>query len=216
VGSILKADGGVLQYQAPDIPTTAEISVISPIAVGVVGKAKVTIIRPTMVTLGIVPASVSLYPLQSCQLSATVDGSFLKDVDWSAEQGTVDNITSTAAHWTAPRDTGTYYVTARSRADPNVSRSTTITVISPPVVIWLIPSIATLPTNSVLVITKGYSTNELPGANIATSWSSTGGNLTTSYDYQANFSASAPGIYTVEAKSTAYPSVVATCEVIVE
>lgn len=215
-GTILQAVGGTLHYQAPDIPGPVLIMATSPDAPGIAGRAEANITRPASVTVGVTPSSINLYPLQSFRPVATVAGTFLKNVDWFADGGTIEIIDPDTVKWIAPPTSGAYQITARSQADPGVFQSVIATVLSPPLVIWLTPSSATIPVNGAVLINLGFSTNEMPGVDVSVSWSSSGGNLTTVFGVQATFTASVPGIYTVRATSNSYPSVVATSQITVQ
>ena len=215
-GTIISANGATLHYQAPDSPGSAVIIASSPSAPGMDGTARVEIARPQSVTVSISPANMDLYPLQAVQFTSSVQGTYLTTVDWFSDAGVVEAIDARTIRWIAPSGTGTYQITARSRADPAVSQSVLARVLPPPLVIWLTPSQASIPVGGSITIYRNFSTNETPGVDISVSWSSSGGSLSSSFDGQAIFSAAVAGVYTVIARSNAYPSVFATAQITVQ
>ena len=215
-GTILSASGATMRYQAPDNPGLAVITASSPSAPGMDGIATVEIVQPGSVTVTVSPANVDLYPLQTVQFTSNVQGTYLTTVDWSTNAGTLDVIDSTTIRWVAPSVPATYQITARSRANPVAVQSAMARVLGPPLVIFLVPSQASIPVGGSIAINRNFSTNETPGVDITVNWSSTGGSLTPIFDGQVIFSAAAAGVYVVTARSNSYPSVVATAEITVQ
>jgi hypothetical protein len=90
---------------------------------------------PVLVTLNV--TAVSVAPGGTVQFQATVQGTAVTDVVWTAPDG--GSITQTGL-FTAPLQPGTYRVVATSRADPTKSATATVTVssitvtVSPPTV----------------------------------------------------------------------------------
>jgi hypothetical protein len=215
-GTILSIDGATMQYRAPDTAASAVVTAVSASAPGAQGVAQVNTTRPAAVALSVSPASLDVYPLQKRRFTATVQGAYLLEVDWSADSGTTALIELGTIDWTAPMATGTYRLTATTRADPGVSQAVRGQVLSPPLVIWCTPSLATVPVGSVVAIYGSFSTNETPGIDTSVTWSSSGGSLSSRSDGVVHFSASTRGVYTVQAQSNSYPSVIAVAQVTVQ
>lgn len=215
-GTIVSTDGATMQYRAPDTAASAVVTAVSANAPGARGVAKVNTTRPAGVALSVSPANIDVYPLQMRRFTATVQGTYLLEVDWSADSGTTELIELGTIEWTAPMATGTYQLMATTRADPGVSQAVRGRVLPPPLVIWCTPSLATVPVGNVIAIHSSFSTNETPGIDVSVTWSSSGGSLSSRSDGVVYFSASTRGVYTVQAQSNSYPSVIAVAQVTVQ
>ncbi len=132
---------------------------------------------------------------------ATVTGSTNHSVNWTVSNngGTIapattagDGIATTI--YTAPATPGTYTVTATSAVDPTRSASTTVQVMSAPVItVTVSPATKTLLTGGTFTFTATIAGTATPGT---VAWSTTGGTITSAGAYTAPTTA---GTYTVTA-----------------
>src|SRR5262245_800757 len=81
--------------------------------------------RRPRITVTVKPSTATTSIGQTVQLTATVTGTRITAVTWSADEG--GSVTASGLY-TAPSTPGTYHVVARSVADPTKSATATITV----------------------------------------------------------------------------------------
>ena len=88
------------------------------------------------ISVSIMPNTVTLNPGGTEQFTAEVTGIEDQEVLWEATGGTIDK----NGNYTAPENTGTFYVTATSKAYPSIRDMATVTVIKGDVSISINPS----------------------------------------------------------------------------
>ncbi len=153
------------------------------------------------ITLSPKNPTVAMGATQTFTSLATVKGSSDTSVTWSTTGGTI----STAGLFTAPNAAGTYTITARAKADPNTSITTTVYV---PVKVTIAPSTVRMAAGT----QQAFVATVVGHANTAVTWTATGGTI----DAQGTFTAPAEGgVYSVTATSVADPLQQATVPVTV-
>jgi Galactose oxidase, central domain len=73
------------------------------------------------------PATSGVRPGRQQQFTAVVEGTVVKDVNWTVEEGSAGGIITADGVYTAPTSGGPFHVTARSVADP--SKAATVAVV---------------------------------------------------------------------------------------
>ncbi len=161
------------------------------------------------VTIEIDPPVVEVDQGGAQQFTANVGGTSNTDVNWtvSAGGGTIDG----NGLYTAPDSPGEFEVTATSAADQNVAASATVTI--PEISITIVP-----PAASILVGKQKRFTAEVAGTvNTAVEWSVQGGDANGTITAGGTYTApNEPGLYTVNAQSTANSSKTASADVTVD
>lgn len=148
---------------------------------------------------------------QTLYLKGTITGASTGDyLEWSANGGKVDPLSSTEATYTAPSQAGTYTVTARSNSDPNKYGTVVISVSQ--VGISIAPqSVMVGPgTSTTFTATVTGSTNT------GVIWSNSGGSFTSTNNNTAVWKApTTNGTYTVTASSAANSNIKAVATITV-
>ncbi|HUP31723.1 MAG TPA: hypothetical protein VM184_01730 [Gaiellaceae bacterium] len=113
-------------YTAPADTLVTSAAVTATLADGT--SATVTIEIAPFVVVGVSPVSATLNPGESVNLTATVTGTFVTAVTWTATGGEVVSTGTNTARYTAGTTAGTFSVTATSTADSAATASATITI----------------------------------------------------------------------------------------
>ncbi len=117
-------------YTAPDTPGSYRVFAASQADPSRRGYANVVVTNPNIV-VQVSPTTATVAPNQSTTFTATVTGTANTAVTWSVMEtggGTVQPTGANTATYTAPANSGTYRVMARSAADPSKSATATVTV----------------------------------------------------------------------------------------
>ncbi len=198
-------------YTAPDTGGSDVVTATSVQDVTRNATANVSVTSPASVTSVVVsPGTLTVAASSQTQLTATVTGtgSYLPDVTWSAQQG---SITSTGLY-SAPASGGTDMVTATSTSDPTKSSFALITVQAPvSVAVSLSPS-GTVQTNA--LATLSFTSTVTGSTNTATTWTVDGiangnatvGTLIVSGGTATYTAPSTAGTHTLTATSVADPT----------
>jgi hypothetical protein len=117
-------------YTAPADTLVTAANVNAVLADGT--SAAVSIAIAPFVLVGLAPMSTTLSPGQSVDLTATVTGTLVTAVTWTATGGEVVSTGSNTARYVAGSNPGTFSVTATSIADPAATASATITIVDLP------------------------------------------------------------------------------------
>jgi hypothetical protein len=113
-------------YTAPADTLVTAASVNAVLADGTSTGVAITI--APFVLVGLSPVSTTLSPGQSVDLTATVTGTLVTAVTWTATGGVVTGTGANTARYVAGSMPGTFSVTATSIADPTATASSTITI----------------------------------------------------------------------------------------
>ncbi len=114
-------------YTAPATPGTYHVVATSSADRGASATAELTV-PPPPVQVAVHPASSSLPPSGTLQLTATVTGSADQGVTWTVREGADGGLIDANGFYTAPSAVGTYHVVATSTADPRSSATAAIAV----------------------------------------------------------------------------------------
>ena len=196
-GATWSATGGTISssgmYTAPSTAGTYTVKATSVADSTKSAAATVTVAASPTVAVSVSPASASLLTGGTQQFTASVTGSTNTGATWSATGGTI----SSSGMYTAPSTAGTYTVKATSVADSTKSAAATVTVAaSPTVAVSVSPASASLLTGG----TQQFTATVTGSTNTGTTWSATGGTISSSGMYTAPSTA---GTYTVKATSVA-------------
>lgn len=113
-------------YTAPADTLVTAASVNAVLADGTSAGVPITI--APFVLVGLSPVSATLNPGQSIELTATVTGTLVTGVTWTATGGAVTSTGASTGRYVAGSTPGTFSVTATSVADPTATASATITI----------------------------------------------------------------------------------------
>ncbi len=167
------------------------------------------------VSVSVEPASATLAPGKTLQLTAKVEGSSNTAVKWTVQEGASGGEVSAAGLYTAPATPGTFHVIATAEADASKSATVTLTVSAEAGVrVTLSPSTATVAAGETKTFTATVTGTAEANANVT--WTvqegAAGGTVSASGVYTAP---SAPGTFHVVATSVADQTAKATATVTV-
>jgi len=151
------ATGGAYQVKATSVadPTSWDIATVT--------------VPPVVVTTS--PSTATIAVSTSQQFTATVAGTTNQTVAWTVVGGNVNGTITAAGLYTAPTTAGTYQVKATSAAD--LTKSDTVTVTVPPVVVTTSPATATIAIST----TKQFTATVAGTLNTNIIWTVVGGNV---------------------------------------
>jgi len=189
-GGSIAPTGTTATFTAPLTPGTYTVRATSTADSNYSATATVTVPAPTIT---VSPTTANVGAGNSVSLTATVSNTTNKNVTWTSSGGSLSSTTGSTISFTAPNNSGTYTVTARSVADPSQQATATITST---LSITVAPHTATLNTGGSVAITA-----TLVGAGSVT-WTSTGGSISGTGLSVTYLAPGGAGSYTVTATST--------------
>jgi uncharacterized protein (DUF1800 family) len=204
--SVIGAGGGSVTsaglYTAPAVlpsPASVKVRATSVASPSVYGESTVTLVAPPAVNIAVSPASVTVPLGTSKPFTATVSGPANTSVTWSVVGGAGNGSVNAAGLYTPPAalpPSPVILVRATSAANALATADAVVTLVPPPVLVFVTPASATVQVGS----TKALGASVTGTTNTAVTWTVLGG--------AANGTVTAAGAYVSPATMPASPAVV--------
>jgi len=204
--SVIGAGGGAVSsaglYSAPAVlpsPSSVKVRATSVASPSVYGESTVILVAPPAVTISVSPSPVTVPLGTSKSFTATVSGAANTSVTWSVVGGSGNGSVTAVGLYTPPGTlpaSPVILVRATSAANALATADAVVTLVPPPVLVFVTPASATVQVGS----TKALGATVTGTTNKAVTWTVLGGT--------ANGTVTAAGAYISPATMPASPAVV--------